>query len=136
MADTEEKDKFLWTDRKRTFLGLPWSFTIYALDEERFFIKRGFFTIKQDQVRLYRIMDLSMVRTLGQRIFGLGTIRCCSGDKTLGDFEIVNIKKPDEVLELLSNLVETQREKKRVVSRENMHDSDHDDIFGDDREDN
>ena len=52
-----------------------------------------------------------------------GTIHCCSGDKTLGDFDIVNIKKPREVKALLSDLIETQRESKRVVSRENIVDN-------------
>lgn len=44
--------------------------------------------IREDEVRLYRIIDISLNRTLGQRMFGLGTIKCCSADKTLGDFEI------------------------------------------------
>ena len=117
----------LWRDRKRTIFGLPWSFTIYSFDEERFYIQRGFFTIKRDQVRLYRILDLSMVETLGQRIFGLGTIKVCSGDKTLQDFDILNIKNPEAVMEQLSELVEKERERKRVSSREFLHDGeDHD----------
>ncbi|MBO6148851.1 MAG: PH domain-containing protein [Lachnospiraceae bacterium] len=116
--------KYLWQDRKRTFLGLPWSFTIYSLDEERLYIKRGIFTVRQDEVRLYRIMDLSLVSTIGQRIFGLGTIKCCSADKSLGDFELKNIKRPEEVMELLSENVEKQRERKRVSSREFLHESD------------
>lgn len=117
------KKEYLWSDRKRTFLGLPWSFTVYALDEERLYIKSGIFTLKRDEVRLYRIMDVSMRQTFGQRIFGIGTINCCSGDKNLGDFCIENIKNPEYVMELLSSHVEEQRTQKRVVSREFLHDS-------------
>lgn len=120
----DEKNKTLWRDRKRTIFGLPLSFTVYRLDQDRLFIERGFFTKREDEVRLYRILDMSLVRTLGQRIFGVGTIRCCSADKTLGDFEIKNIKKPYEVKELLSEMVEKQRMEKRVSNREFMgHDS-------------
>ncbi len=120
----------LWKDRKRTFLGLPWSFTIYSFDEERFYIQTGVFTIKKDQVRLYRIMDLSLKKTLGQRMFGLGTIKVCSGDKTLQDFEILNVKHPEEVMEQLSRLVEKERDRKRVASREFLQDGeDHGDVF-------
>lgn len=99
----------VWKDRKRTLFGLPWSFTKYSLSDDRLFISTGFLSTKEDEVRLYRIMDISLKRTLGQRIFGLGTIKCCSADKTLGDFEIKNIKKSKDVKELLSEMVENER---------------------------
>ena len=114
--------EYLWRDRKRTIFGLPWSFTIYSLTEERLFIEKGFFNLKRDEVRLYRIMDISLSRTLGQRIFGLGTIRCCSGDRSLGDFEIKNIKNSTSVMEQLSGFIEKERDRKRVSSREFLHD--------------
>ena len=124
----EEKSKTLWSDRKRTIFGLPLSFTKYRLDADRLFIETGFLSKREDEVRLYRILDMSLTRSLGQRIFGVGTIRCCSADKTLGDFEIKNIKKPHEVKEMLSDLVEKERMEKRVVNREFMsHDSGYDD---------
>ncbi len=124
-----EEKKYLWRDRKRTLFGLPLSFTVYALDEERLYIKKGFFTTSEDEVRLYRIMDVSLKRTLGQRIFGVGTIHCCSGDKSLGDFDILSVKNSREVKEQISTLVEAERTRKRVSSREFLHDA-HDD-FGD-----
>lgn len=108
----------VWKDRKRTLFGLPWSFTKYSLSDDRLFISTGFLSTKEDEVRLYRIMDISLKRTLGQRIFGLGTIKCCSADKTLGDFEIKNIKKSKDVKELLSEMVENERNRKKVTSRE------------------
>jgi len=121
----------LWHDRKRwTFFGLPFTFTRYSVSKERLFISKGFLNVNDDEVRLYRIMDISLKRTLAQRIFGLGTIRICSGDKTLKDFEIVNIKKPVDTKELISALVEQQRDVKRVVNRENMVDHSHFDGHG------
>ncbi len=130
-------ENILWHDRKRPFLGLPWSFTVYSLDEERFYIKKGLLNIKQDEVRLYRIMDISLSMTLGQRIFGVGTIKCCSADRSLGDFEIRSVKRPREVMELISDLVEEQREKKRISGREYLHDNGmHDNMYDDDNDDN
>lgn len=121
--DKNFRYQLLWQDRKRwTFFGLPWTFTRYGVSKERLFISKGFLNVQDDEVRLYRIMDISLSRSLGQRIFGLGTIKICSGDKTLGDFELVNIKKPMDTKELISDLVEKQRETKRVVQRENMID--------------
>ncbi len=46
-------------------------------------------------------------------MFGLGTIKCCSADKTLGDFEIKNIKKSKDVKEM----IEEERNRKKVTSR-------------------
>ena len=71
-------------DRNRIIFGLPWTFTKYSLSEDRLFISTGLLSTKEDEVRLYRIMDLSLERKLWQRLFGLGTIKCCSADKTLG----------------------------------------------------
>ena len=115
--------EILWKDRKRTIFGLPLSFTKYSMDEERLFIETGLFTTESDEVRLYRIMDVSLVRTLRQKIFGIGDIKVHSSDKTLHDFTIKSVKKPKEVKELLSDKVEIQRDKKRVVNREMMFDN-------------
>lgn len=111
---------YIWKDRKRTFLGLPWSFTRYRLTEEKLIIDTGFFTRKEDEIRLYRIMDIGLKRSLGERILGLGTIHCCSGDKTSPEFDIKRIKKSRDVKELLSDLVEKRRLEQRVGVREYM----------------
>ncbi len=124
--------EIIWKDRKRIFFGLPWTFTKYSLSEDRLFISTGFFSVKEDEVRLYRIMDVSLERKLWQRMCGLGTIKCCSADKTMGDFEIKNIKKSREVKEMLSNMVEDERTKKKVSSREFMdHERDDFDDYDD-----
>ena len=113
---------FIWKERKRNALGLPWTFTKYALTDDRLFITTGLLKTVEDEVRLYRIMDLSLSQTLSQKIFGIGTIQVSSADKSMKDFEIKNIKKPREVKEQLSRLVEENRDKKRVTNRECMGD--------------
>ena len=124
--------EIIWKDRKSIFFGLPWTFTKYSISEDRLFISTGFFSVKEDEVRLYRIMDVSLERKLWQRMCGLGTIKCCSADKTMGDFEIRNIKKSREVKEMLSNMVEDERTKKKVSSREFMdHERDEFDDYDD-----
>ena len=109
----------LWHDRKRYF-GLPISFTKYSMSEDRLFVETGFFNLEQNEVRLYRILDLKLKRSLGQRIFGVGSIIVSSSDKSLGTFEIKNIRHSANVKEMLSVQVEQQREAKRVVGREYM----------------
>lgn len=112
--------KLLWKDRKRIFFGLPWTFTKYSLSEDRLFISKGFFSIHEDEVRLYRIMDISLTRNLWQRMFRLGTVKIVSADKTMGNFDLKNIKNPRTVKELLSEKVEQMRVSRRVTNREYM----------------
>ncbi|SDB31279.1 PH domain-containing protein [Pseudobutyrivibrio sp. YE44] len=117
----------LWHDRKR-HLGLPLSFTKYSMSEDRLFVETGFLNLEQNEVRLYRILDLQLKRSFGQRLFGVGSIFVSSSDKSLGTFEIKNIKNSANVKEMLSVQVEQQREAKRVVGREYMsNDVDFDD---------
>jgi len=109
----------IWSDRKR-HLGLPISFTKYSMTEDRLFVDTGFFNLTQDEVRLYRILDVKLKRSLGQRIFGVGSIFVSSSDQNLGTFEIRNVKNASQVKEMISVHVEEQREAKRVVGREYM----------------
>ena len=110
----------VWSDRKRTLFGLPWSFTRYYLYDDKLIIDTGFFSRREEEVRLYRIMDITLNRSLEERIFGLGTIHCCSGDKTSPEFDIKRIKLPRDVKERLSDMVEFERMRHRVGTREYM----------------
>lgn len=117
-----EEKQYVWKERKRLWCRLPWTFTKYALSEDRLFVTSGLFKTVENEVRLYRVLDLSLSRTLLQKIFRLGTIRVSSSDKTLGNFELINITNPAQIKEKLSELVEENRDKKRVTSREFMGD--------------
>ena len=110
--------KVIWSDRKRWLFGLPWSFTRYRLYDDKFVIDTGFFTRREDEIRLYRILDISLNRTFGERLFGLGTIHCCTGDKTSPEFDIKRIKNSRELKDILSDMIEEEREKRRVGTRE------------------
>lgn len=108
----------IWEERKRLWCGLPWTFTKYVLTDDRILVRTGFFNLKEDEVRLYRIKDISISKTLLQRLFGLGTIHIASTDAKLGTFEIVNVKNSYEKKEQISELVEQARENKKVSTSE------------------
>lgn len=110
--------KYIWKDRKRTLFGLPWSFTRYALTKEKLIIDTGFFNRTEDEVRLYRILDITLRRSFFERIVGVGTIHCCSGDKSMGDFDIKHIKRSRDIKEMLSDMVEEEKKARRVGTRE------------------
>lgn len=129
----KDKTTYVWKDRKRIIFGLPWTFTVYKLTEEKLFIETGFFSKKEEEIRLYRVMDLTLKRPFGQRIWGLGTIHCCTADKSTPEFDILKVKKSKEVKDMISDMVEKQREEKRISAREFMSDGGYDeaDIDGD-----
>ena len=117
----------VWSDRKHTLFGLPWSFTKYILTDEKLLIVKGLIRQTEEEIRLYRIFDMSLVRSLRDRIDRVGTIHCCSGDKSCPEFDIKRIRNPREVKEMFSDLVEKQKIARGVSVREEMgHTIDHD----------
>ena len=130
-------ENYVWKDRKRIIFGLPWSFTRYKLLEDKLLIDTGFLSRSEDEIRLYRIVDLTLKRSFWERLFGLGTIHCCSGDRTSPEFDILHIKRPKEIKEMLSDMIEEERTKRRVGVREFMGGEDDDETMSfDDQEDN
>ena len=104
MAKLVSKIVEIWHDRKR-ILGLPISFTRYALSEDRLFLKRGVINVKQDEIVLYRVRDLRVSVSLWQRLFGVGTVTVISTDKSIPELVIKNIRQPNEVKELIHEYV-------------------------------
>lgn len=117
-----ENLSIIWKDRKRPIFGLPLSFTRYKLTEEKILINTGLLSIKEEEIQLYRIMDVTLKCSLWQRLFNVGTIHCCSADKTTPEFDIKDVKNPSNVKELLSQKIEIQRDRKRIAGSEFLGD--------------
>ncbi len=121
----DSEEEILWEGKKRLMLfGLPWTFTSYKITESRLFVRKGFLTTRYDEVRLYRIRDVGLSRTLAQKLIGTGTIAVSSTDSSMKNFDLVNIKNSERVAEILSSATEKAREKTRVSARELMVDTD------------
>lgn len=129
-----KKGDYIWTDRKR-FLGMPLSFTRYAMSEDRLFVSVGFLNIKDDEILLYRVRDITTSRSLWQRLFGVGSVTVVSSDKTQPTLVLKNIKTPLVVKELLHQQVEEMKLKRRVRVGEIMasgYDENEDELDSDD----
>ena len=111
--------QYIWKDRKR-ILGMPITFTRYRLSEDRLFCEKGFLNIKQDEVLLYRVRDLQLNMSLGQRIFGVGTICVVSSDKSVPHLDLISVKNPREVKEMIHQSVEAAKDKRRMRTMEIM----------------
>ncbi|MBO4831836.1 MAG: PH domain-containing protein [Oscillospiraceae bacterium] len=124
-------DNYLWKDRKHIIFGLPWSFTRYYLNKDKLVIDSGLFSRTEEEVRLYRVLDISLRRTLRDRVWGLGTVHLCTADKSTPEINIKRIRHPVKFKEMLSDMVEAKRDEKRIAAREYMASSpfDGDDVY-------
>lgn len=119
--------ELVWNDRKR-HLRMPLSFTRYSLSEDRLFVETGFFNLKEEEILLYRIRDITLTRSFGQRLLGVGTVVISSSDTTTPQVKLVNILQPREVKELLGEKVEDAKNRRRIRPTELIdgHDADED----------
>ncbi|MBR3295804.1 MAG: PH domain-containing protein [Clostridia bacterium] len=114
-----EKDEILWADRKR-WLGMPLTFTKYSVDSNRLYVKKGFFRSEENETLLYRILDIKISKTLGQKIFGVGTVTLYCSDQSTHTIPLKNIKHPDKVKTFLSDLIEKKRNELGITGTELM----------------
>ena len=119
---------YIWHDRKRIFFGLPLTFTTYALSANSLYVKRGIFNISEEEIRLYRILDITLKRSFWERLFGLGTLHLCTADKSTPEIDILHIPSPKEVRTILSDKVEEARSERYVGVREYMGEEDDGDM--------
>lgn len=112
-----KQDALLWKDRKR-YLGLPLSFTRYSIKNKRLYMSIGFLSIEENELLLYRVLDIHLKRSLMDRMFGVGTVTLYTSDKTNRELVLKNIKNPTEVRNFISELVESERERLKIRGRE------------------
>ncbi len=116
-----EDEQILWMDRKRvTVFALPWSFTKYELTPSRLVISTGLINQKEDEIRLYRIKDISYSQTIWERMGNVGTIHVISTDATVPEFYLRHVKNARKVKDVLSQAIEVSRRKNGVRTSELM----------------
>ena len=111
--------KILWRDRKRPIFGWPLSFTRYAIIEKndtwlKLFRSKGLLSIEEDEINFYRIFDIKLRRNLFNRIFGVGTITLYTNDETLPEVDILLVKDPVILRDMISERVEQERQRRKV----------------------
>lgn len=118
MPKKDKQIEYIWSDKKRTIFGLPISFTRYYLTENRLITREGFLNVKEDELELYRIMDKSLSRSICQRIFGCGTITLFCKDADTPEKQVVSIKCPREVSDLIGSYVSQYRDRYSIRGRD------------------
>ncbi|MBQ8279630.1 MAG: PH domain-containing protein [Roseburia sp.] len=113
----EANEEPVYTERKRLlFLGLPWTFTKYIIKPSLLTIQDGLLKTEENDCYMYRIQDVKLVTTLAERIFGLGTVICYTGDVTNPEIQLVHIKKAKEIKDYILRASEEARIKRRTLN--------------------
>ena len=117
-----------YVERKRwTFLGLPFTFTKYTVKEDVITINAGLLKSMENDCYMYKVQDVELTTTLGEKLFGLGTVICYTGDTTHPRLVLEHIKHARTVKDFILKNSEEARLKRRTVNMvdigsENMSD--------------
>lgn len=110
-----------YRERKRwKFFGLPFTFTLYSIEEEKITTNKGFINTTEDSIYMYKILDVKLERTLGERMFGLGTVICYTGDITDKILKLEHIKHSKEISDFIFINSEEMRKKRRTLNTQNL----------------
>lgn len=110
-----------FVERKRIkFFGLPFSFTKYAITEEKLTITAGFLSITEDDAFMYKIQDVRLTKSLSERIFRLGTITCYTGDTTHPELILHHIRNSSAIKDFIMQSSEEARKKRRALHTLNI----------------
>ena len=110
-----------YKEKKRSILfGLPWTFTSYTVTEEIITVDTGLFKKEENDCYLYKVIDVRLESTLLERMLGLGTIHCFTGDVTDPDLKLLHIKHAKEIKDYILKQSEQERMKRRTVNMQHL----------------
>ena len=110
-----------YTEKKRwTFFGLPWTFTTYTVTDEVITINSGFLRRVENDCYLYKGVDVRLESGLMERLFGLGTIHCFSGDVTDPDLRLMHIKHAKEIKNYILKQSEEERIRRKTLNTQSL----------------
>ncbi len=106
-----------FTERKRwAFLGLPFTFTVYNIKEDLITVEEGFFSRRENDCYMYKVQDVELIRSFGERIFGLGTVKCYTGDTTDKELYITHVRNSKAIKDFILEASEEARKKRRTMN--------------------
>ncbi len=116
-------------ERKRwVFFGLPFTFTVYTVKEDTLTVNTGFLNKEENDCYMYKVQDVTLKTSLFERIFGLGTIVCYTGDVTNPQLLLQHIKNAKPIKEFILEQSEIARRKRRTMNVQDISAEEIDDL--------
>lgn len=128
--ETDENIKY--RERKRwVFLGLPFTLTVYIIKDDVLTIDQGFFKKIENDCYMYKVQDVEHTQTFFERLVGLGTITCFTGDTTHPKLIIEHVKRSREIKNYILEASEAARMRRRTLNTLNIGTETMDDMDND-----
>ena len=106
-----------FVERKRwLFFGLPFTFTKYTVKEDIITIDSGLLKSVENDCYMYKVQDVELTATLVEKLFGLGTVVCHTGDTTHPTLKLEHIKNARVIKDVILKESEEARLKRRTVN--------------------
>ncbi len=110
-----------YKEKKRwVFFGLPLTFTTYTIEDEIITVNSGLLKRVENDCYMYKVVDVRLEVSLPERIFGLGTVHCFSGDMTNPDLRLVHIKHAKEIKNFILKQSEEERLKRKTLNMQSL----------------
>ena len=119
--DNEKTPEVSYRERKRwVFFGLPFTFTVYTVKDDMLTIDQGFFKKVENDCYMYKVQDVEHTASFMERIFGLGTITCFTGDTTHPKLILQHIKNSKTIKNYILDASEAARMRRRTLNTLNI----------------
>lgn len=116
MNTTDDNDTEFIERKRILFLGLPWTFTKYIINDEFLTVDTGLFRTTEEDCYMYRIQDVKQTTTFMERIVGVSTLTCYTGDVTTPEIVLKHIRHGKDIKTFILHASEASRIKRRTLS--------------------
>ena len=110
-----------FVEKKRwVFLGLPFTFTVYTVRDDMLTISEGFLNRRENDCYMYKVQDVELIESLPERIVGIGTVKCYTGDTTDPVLVLSHIRNAKAVKNYILEVSEQARRRRRTMNMLNI----------------
>ena len=122
LGDDPNAERQLWRGRPSKLWSPRMAITNrYRLTDQRLRWEYGFIGRRIEEVDLFRVNDVAVKQAAFERILGFGDITVYMTDASSPEKILHNVVGPDRVKDLIREAVRRERQRRRVIVREDMY---------------